>query len=321
MNEKFYTKKEYAQIAEIFGLGVINNVSFLYKGYGKSIKVCAETDLGKFVISKNILSDKKSISAKSVESLNYEIEFLRTIKGLPVPQYIKSKKGNYLEKFKSSWVTAYKFIPGKAPKTITPKMAYSLGKFLGELHVRGQKFKRILKSRRKFYDLNPRVVKLMEKYAKKQTNPILKSAFNDIKKGVIDNRPPVNLPRGPIHVDIGPNNELFIKEKLSGIIDFGNFYIGELMVDVGKAIMFNCCRSKKLDYKLVKKFLSGYEGRRKLGKKEKEYLKKSILYAIYSHIWVDLYHVPIKYVPESYALYLVKNFLPVAKKLEVFNLI
>jgi len=46
------------------------------------------------------------------------------------------------------------------------------------------------------------------------------------------------------------------------------------------------------------------------------YLKQSILFAIYSHLWVDLYHVPIRYVPESYTLFLVREFLPLARRLE-----
>ena len=53
---------------------------------------------------------------------------------------------------------------------------------------------------------------------------------------------------------------------------------------------------------------------------ELNYFKKSILFAIYSHIWVDLYHVPIKYIPEEYTLSLVRDFLPVARQLEKENL-
>jgi uncharacterized membrane protein YbaN (DUF454 family) len=80
--------------------------------------------------------------------------------------------------------------------------------------------------------------------------------------------------------------------------------------------MWNCCTKGALDRKLFKKFMEGYTNKRSLNKDEKAYITKSILYAIYSHIWVDLYHVPIKYVPESWPLYLIETFLPVARRLE-----
>ena len=87
------------------------------------------------------------------------------------------------------------------------------------------------------------------------------------------------------------------------------------MIDVGKTIMWNCCITGMLDEKLFKSFIHGYKEKRRLNKNEAKYLKKSILYAIYSHIWVDLYHIPIKYVPIKWTLFLVKTFLPVARKL------
>ena len=316
---KFYNKKEYQLIANIYGLGKISMLSYFYGGL-QTPKVRIKTQLGEFVISKNKLSNKKDIASKSKESLQYEIDLLNSLKGLPVPSYYPSLKGNFIEKFNDGWVTVDKYIPGKAPKKITPKIAYSLGVFLGEFHNRGQRFKKKLKSRRRFYDLNPRVMKVMKPLAFKQTHPKLKSIREEMMRGVENNFPSSKLPKGPIHVDIYYNNELFLGNKLSGIIDFGNFYIGPLMIDVGKTIMWNCCLKGKFNKKLFKEFIRGYKSKRKFNKFEKAYLKKSILYAIYSHIWVDLYHVPIKYVPESWPLFLAKNFLSVARKLEKSDL-
>ncbi|MFH0969157.1 MAG: phosphotransferase [Patescibacteria group bacterium] len=312
----FYTNEEYQILAEMYRLGKIKKLSYLYRGYGKCLKVSAITTKGKFVISKNKLSNRKTISAKSRESLQYEIDMLETLKGMSVPIYLKSAKGNYIEKFKDGWVTVDKFYSGKWPKKMTSKMAHNLGLFLGEFHKRGVKFKKILETRRRFYDLSPDIMKKMKPYAYRQTNPILKSVVKIIEKGVIDNRPTSKLPIGPIHVDIGFKNELFVGEKLSAVVDFGNFYLGPLMVDVGKTIMFNCCFKGKLNSLLLKEFIAGYDRKRRMSKEEEAYLKKSILYAIYSHIWVDLYHVPIKYVPEKYTLYLVETFLPVARIIE-----
>ena len=314
--EKFYTKKEYQKIADMYGLGKVQKISRLHIGFGMSTKAAAQTSLGQFVVSKNILSDKKDIVSKSKESLRYEIDMLNAIKGLPVPVYRLSMGGNYIEKFGRDWITVYDFIPGKSPKKITVPMAYELGKFLGEFHRRGQKFKKDLSSRRKYYDLNPSVMKKMKPFAYKQTNPKLKSVVQEIEEGVENNQPPVKLPRSPIHVDLYSKNELFEGNKLTGIIDFGNFYIGPRMVDVGKTVMWNLCPNKKLDKNLFKNFIAGYTSKRKFNKTEQAYLRKAILYAIYSHIWVDLYHIPLKYVPESWPLMLIRRFLPVARQIE-----
>ena len=313
---KFYTKREYQLISDMYDLGKVRRIFKLHIGYGMSTKVAAQTSLGKFIISKNILSDKKDIVSKSKESLQYEIDMLNLMKELPVPNYRLSLKGNFIEKFGNDWITVYDFIPGKSPKRITARMAHEIGAFLGEFHRQGSKFEKDLKSRRKFYDLNRRVMRTMDSYANRKTNPKLKAVVTNIRKGVVGNQPLADLPRGPIHVYIGHTNELFQGEKLTGIIDFGNFYLGPFMVDVGKTIMWNFCSRGKIDKKLLKEFLAGYASKRRFNRKERTYLEKSILFAIYSHIWVDLYHVPIKYVPESWPLFLIKSFLPVAKDIE-----
>jgi Ser/Thr protein kinase RdoA (MazF antagonist) len=156
----------------------------------------------------------------------------------------------------------------------------------------------------------------MKPFAYKQTNLKLKSVVADIENGVIDNKFDNKLPQGPIHVDIKADNELFIGDKLTGIIDFGNFYRGPLILDVGKTIIFNCIKNNNINKEMMKKFLMGYEKYRKLTKKEHDNIFKAIRYAIYSHIWLDLYHVPLKLVPQKHTLYFVKKFLPAIRKLD-----
>lgn len=316
---EFFSKNEYQEMATLFSLGQINKINYFKQGY-QTPKILASTDKGRFIIAKHNLSKKHTVIADmkivSGIALEDEINLLNHIKSLPVPHYIKSKNNKYLEDYKRYSISVYKFIKGKQPKKLTPKMLYQLGVFVGAFHKLGSKYKKPMRGRRRFYDLNPRVVKLMYRYAKKQTHPLLKKAVEEIKSGVEKNRLPKNLPKGPIHVDIKPDNELFIGEKLTGIIDFGNTYTDPFIFDVGKTIMWNCVRTNSIDRNLMKKFLAGYETQKKLSKKEKGYLKQSILFAIYSHLWVDLYHVPIKYVPESYTVSLIKKFLPIARQLE-----
>lgn len=245
----------------------------------------------------------------------HEIKLLKLLNALSVPKYINS--GNkYIICYKETNITVYRYIEGRMPKKLNEDMVYQLGEFLGKFHKLGKKFKDRLAGRRKFYDLNDSVMNKMDVYARKQTNLLLKGNFERIRQGVKNNRLPDGLARGPIHVDLKPMNELFIKERLSGILDFGLFYKDYLLIDIGKTIMWNCKKNSKIDKNLLKSFIKGYEKERILPKREKESLKQAILFAIYAHIYVDYYHVPLHIVPESYTIGLVKEFLPVADDLE-----
>ena len=308
----FLTDEEYQNIADLFDLGKIQKIVRFTRGF-QTPRVHVTTASGDFIISSYALSDDGSIISKSRASLQYEIDLLHTLTLLPVPHYIASKPGNFIEDFKRKPVTVYGFLPGEHPKEITLTMAREPGKFLGEFHTLGQNFTQECNGRRKFYHLDAEVVKKMGETIGRLTNPKLVNVVNEVRAGVEKFSPPVGFPEGPIHVDINSGNELFVGEKLTGIIDFGNFYVGPYMIDIGKTIMWNCVKDGRIDPKLTDELIKGYERHRQLTSEEKIYLRPSILYAIYSHIWVDLYHVPLGYVPESYTLYLVETFLPIAR--------
>lgn len=309
-----FSKKKLQEICDYWNLGNIRNSSKLYGGL-QTPKTLVETTEGKFVISRHTLSSRKALINKSPLSLRYELELLHSLRDIPVPNFLASKDGNYLEKIENEWITVDVFFEGEHLKTLTTLMVRQLGEFLGNFHTQGRSFTRVLRERRRFYDLNARALTKMSPVVRKQSNSILKTVIEEVRSGVEYFRPPANLPTGPVHVDIKPDNELWADGKLVAVLDFGNFYIDTLMIDVGKTIMWNCVKGPRLDESLVKAFLSGYESKRKLSKREREYVTGSICFAIYSHIWVDLFHVPLGYVPESYTKSLVKEFLPIARSL------
>lgn len=321
---KFFSKKEYQTIADLFELGKIRDMRAFRQGY-QTPKVVVSTGRGMYVIAKHTLSAKRTIVAdmKIVPriALLHEITFLNTLGNLPVPKYCISRNKKYLEDFGGYMVSVYRYLRGTHPKMITNKMAQELGAFVGAFHALGTNHKKPLKGRRKFYDLTPAVLLMMNRIARRQKNPKLKNVVEEVKRGVERYQPPRGLPRGPIHVDIKPDNELFVGNKLNGIIDFGNMYVGPFIFDVAKTIMWNCVKKERVDGRLTEAFLAGYESFRKLSTAERSYLPRAILFAIYSHLWVDLYHVPIRYVPERYTLFLVKTFLPVARTFDVAKFI
>ncbi len=306
---KFFSKSEYQEIADIFGLGKIQKIKYFRKGF-QTPKVAVETKKGEFVISKN----------QPDRSPQDEIKLLGFLRNLQVPKYVKSEHNNWIERYKGSLVAACSFLEGVAPKKITPAMAFQIGKFLGDFHKQGERLKKTFSARRKFYVLPEATLKEMSAYVMRQKNLSLKKIVDEVRSGVVKNRLPKSLPSGPVHVDVKPENELFINDRLTGIIDFGNFYIDVFVLDIGKAMMWNCIFRKKLDIKLVDALIDGYESKRILSRSEKSHLFRAIAFAIYSHIWVDLYNVPLGYVPESYTRYLVKEFLPAARNLDRVHL-
>ncbi len=314
----FFSTAEYRTIVGLFGRGPIKKISYFRRGF-HAARVMVQTSKGNFVISKYHLSNRNDLVSKSKKSLQYEIDLLNDLRFSVTPHYLRSRSGDYILDFGGYSMTVYEYLPGHVPKVIKPIMARQLGNFLGRFHERGKKFRRVLAGRRKFYDLSPRVLAKMNFSASRQTRLLLKSVVTEIRAGVVDNLLSRNLPHGPIHVDLKPDNELFVGQKLSGVIDFGNFYIGPYLLDLGKTIMWNCSSGGKIDPILFRELMRGYLAKRLLNKAERSLIRKSILFAIYSHIWVDLYHSSIDYVPESYTLFLVKTFLPVARWLQNQN--
>ncbi len=314
--KKFFTRGQYQRVADVFGLGSVQKF-FHFDTHGfESSKTMLETSRGTFIVSIHRLPKKGDKVGKSRSSIQYEIELTNKLKGLPVPRYIQSASNEFIVHMFGAMVTVYRYLPGHPQKKITPKMAYQLGAFLGKFHQLGKRFRGVLRGRRKFYDLPPAVVATMDRYARRQTHPLLKAAVRECRDGVLRNRLPKGIPSGPIHVDVKPENELFTGEKLTGVIDFGIFYRDALLIDVGKTVMWNCCRGSTIDQRLFSSFMKGYLSKRKLTPTERSLLQQAILFGIYAHVYVDLYHIPLKRVPESYTLSLVKTFLPVARWLE-----
>lgn len=307
-------KNQFQEIADLYNLGVVKDVLFFSKGL-QTPKAVLKTQKGTFVVSQHSVSKKKSLVHKTIASLQCEMYLLETLYDFPTPHYKKSRNKKYIEAYKNIFLTCYTFLEGTNPTKINKKKAYALGKFLGAFHKQAKTFDRGVQNRRKFYVLTNRRLQQMSRYVDKNKGR-LREVSNEIKEGVKRNRLAYTLPRGPVHVDVKPENELFIGDTLTGVIDFGNFYIDAYVLDIGKMIMWNCVKNGIIDISLFRSVVEGYETSRKLSKQEKENMKKAILYALYSHIWVDLYHVPLNYVPRSYTTSLLKEFLPVARWLE-----
>ena len=96
------------------------------------------------------------------------------------------------------------------------------------------------------------------------------------------------LPQGLVHGDAFPDNTLFHKNKLIGLIDFEEGAIDALMYDVGIIINGFCVINNRLDFDLLKIFFLEYESVRPLTPDEKNvalaYIHWGALAMIYWHL-------------------------------------
>lgn len=312
--KSFFSEKDYAKICSLFGIGELEEIFHYDTVWYEWDKVFVQTDWGKFVISAYETSG--TARPKWRDLILQEIVLLSSLDGLPVPQYV-SVDGEFVLAYKGKNITVYHYIEWANPEVLNASMVSHIGQFLGRFHTMGADFQDPLIGRRRFYDLGDDVLRTMDVYAREQSNPLLRGHFERVRTGVIENRLPAGLAVWPIHVDLKPVNILFTGETLSGVLDFWLFYRDALLIDIGKAIMWNCVQDKKVNSELMSHFLEGYERERILPDTERALLKQAILFAIYSHIYVDYYHVPLEIVPESYTVSLVEDFLPVADGLEI----
>ena len=217
LKSKFINNNQYQKIADLYRLGRIKNIKRIKKGF-EAVKVVISTSRGEFVISRYPIVFKIDPVNKTENSLQFEIDLVNFLRKLPVNHYLKSKNGFLIENYLNSYFTVCNYLTGEHPQFINPKRAYALGKFLGSFHQQGKNFRKKYKDRRKFYELTPSVVKQMDRYALRQKHSVLKKVLPEIREGIREYYLPANLPRGPIHVDVKPDNELFIGNKLTGVL-------------------------------------------------------------------------------------------------------
>ena len=79
---------------------------------------------------------------------------------------------------------------------------------------------------------------------------------------------PKKIPQGLIHADLFPENILFEKGRLKGILDFEAAGWGSHLFDIATTIHACCLRRQRIDLRLAREFLRSYRRVRKITSKE-----------------------------------------------------
>lgn len=311
-------QKEISHFLENFSIGTLLDFQNIKKGLANEI-VKIKTTKGTYIL--------KIIIRNSPQKVQYEINLLNSIKELPVPQPILSTNGSFLVKYNQRFhAFLYGYIKGKEYNKFSEKQLKSVGDLLAKFHDRTESFKSDIK-RLEFYTIDESLYTNMIEVLKMSKEPRIVKELGYMQENFLKyNNISQDLPQGAIHSDFKPENILFEKEKISGVIDFDNAYQGALVLDLACTIMWFCSDSATFNYINAKHILDAYQKIRPLSKLEKNnfhivlhYLMISLsLIVSYMHTAKDPkpYTIPDKPLPYDFVEHVFDNILETEKNLK-----
>lgn len=248
---------------------------------------------------------------RSPEEIDFEINLLRHLKELPVPNLQNTHREDFLM-IQNRPVIIYEYLEGEHVSNSEKEHRFEVGRFLGLMHKKGKNFSWSGK-RAKLYDFPEEKIDLFI-HTVPDDHPY-RERFEEVLADIQEYMLSKHLPQGPIHVDVKPGNVLFSGKKLSGVIDFDNAYLGPLLLDLAKSMVwFGMCH-KTFNLEFARDVWEGYEEIRSLEKVEQRDLYRAIRFAFASHLFVDFYMNAIKGIPKSYFRFLMNEFYPAYKSL------
>ncbi len=262
-------------------------------------------------------------SRKGKKELEYEVALLNhlTAAGLPTPHLVKNKKNTFLTKINKKYACLYKFIKGQEPSFLNTSHLVQIGEFLARFHTIGETFTPIgNRDQANLGDMQEEFEKYSSSFMK--TSIANKDQYIKTIKEELFSLSLPDLPQGPLHLDIKAENTLFENDVLTGIIDFDNGFIGPYILDIGKTMMWLCCKNG-INIEKCKSLLDAYTEVRNLSNNEKKHLFTALRFAFIGHVWIDFYllgedKLPLDYV-ETTILGLYNTYFKILKQEDAFN--
>lgn len=247
-----------------------------------------KTEKGEYILT---LVERRTPEA----DLPYFLDYMAHLsgKGFPCPRPVASKSGNLIQKLAEKPAIIVTFLPGKADMQPTPGHCYSAGALIAKLHRAGKGFK---KTRENLFSLK-RLVRMF-----RELKPEIGKNWPGLDHGIEEElayqvkNQPRDLPLGPIHTDIFPDNVFFEGERATGLIDFffscTNFLAYDLAIALGSWCFEKTGNTRRPNFK---RMVEGYESIRPLEKAERRalpvLLRKSSLASLITRL-EDVLHPP-----------------------------
>ncbi|MBI3033187.1 phosphotransferase [Candidatus Woesearchaeota archaeon] len=271
-----------------------------------------ETTFGIFTV--------KIYKHKQEDELQYEITLLKLLENnASAPRIIQNNNNAFISKTNNKCCIIYHFIDGKQPDQITNKQIIETAGFLGKFHklienenIIGKRNDLSLKGLNIILQENKQLI--LDKALKgKQYLPKIEKYFNQWHF-------PDTLPHGPIHADIKPDNTLFDEnDTLNGVIDFDNSFVGPLLLDICKTIMWWCAfEDNKINKEKLSLWLHEYQKQRTITSEEKKYFYDMLQFAFISHAAWDLYlNADNKKTPDWYIEEVVFKLFKIGEQMQI----
>ena len=194
--------------------------------------------------------------------------------GVKCPIPIVNKKKESITNYKEKKLMIVTFLEGKAKKSLTPQNCKSIGIEIAKMHEITKNFKIKRKN-----DLSINSWRKLFESVKKECSKIhydlpklIETNLNDVEKNW-----PKDLPKGIIHADLFSDNIFFIKDAVSGLIDFyfscEDFYAFEIAICFNALCFDGVPKNLSFNVTKAKSFIDGYCSIRKLTDNEKTSIK------------------------------------------------
>jgi homoserine kinase type II len=143
-------------------------------------------------------------------------------RGIPCPQPITMRDGRTLSALKEKPALLVNFLEGEGVKAITPEHLTDLGRLAAKMHIEGMEFPHNRPNHLSLSGWEKIIDEIIDRAD--EIEPGLKRFISEEYNYLSENWPG-DLPRGPIHADLFPDNVFFLKTfgkkpQLSGVIDF-----------------------------------------------------------------------------------------------------
>jgi homoserine kinase type II len=262
-----YTKLEHQEVEQFLKQYNINNFKD-YKGITEGVEntnYFIKTSQQDYILT---------IYEKRVDEndLPFFIKLLSSLSDnrFPCPKPIANKNNEKINKIKNKNAALVTFLNGQSKNKITSEDCFEIGKITAQLHEITKKFKISRKNNLSIKSWQ----NIFEKTIKKKIDldeSIIKKTNNYLN--FLKDKWPKNLPEGIIHADLFPDNIFFIKNKVSGIIDFyfacNDFFAYEIAICLNSVCFDN---NSTFNMTKAKNLIDGYSSIRVLGEDEKKYL-------------------------------------------------
>jgi len=183
-------------------------------------------------------------------------------RGIPCPTPIQGKDGKSLRDLAGRPAALISFLSGMWPRRITPHHCDHLGRALAHLHDAGRDFGMTRRNGLGVADWRPLFAKCADHADDVHPGLAeeLEAALTDVEA-----RFPDTLPTGVIHADLFPDNVFFLRDEISGLIDFYFACTDFLAYDLAVCLNAWCFESRgEFNVTKARRLLNSYRAARPL---------------------------------------------------------